>query len=187
MGPWVLINGHWYNGTTGEENNDFLQDPTFTDTEVNITSITVIDGAGNVVEFIEDFDLDGVYVHGDADGVGGVDDDPTVDVVFDPVSGSGAGLIHNATVFNAGDDFTLEWTTEDPADLWKIENVDSNDGFDIGGFNLGEVQPTPDQQFDFSVQIIDYDGDVDGGTADPDAEFSVGIDGTSGFDNDTVL
>ncbi len=51
--------------------------------------------------------------------------------------------------------------------------------FDIGAFNILEAQPTPDQKFDFTVDITDFDGDM--ATSN---EFSIGVDGTGTFDDD---
>ena len=111
----------------------------------------------------------------------------TVEVVFDLVSGGStpgdlSDDIYTATVLGVADNYTILWTN-DPADAWRIFNADStdsdeNDGFDIGGFNLLELQPTEDKVLDWTVRITDFDGDYD------EATFSTGIDGTD--DNDTV-
>ena len=44
------------------------------------------------------------------------------------------------------------------------------------------AQPTPDQQFDFTVNVTDFDNDVVTSN-----EFSVGVDGTGVNDNDAVV
>ena len=56
--------------------------------------------------------------------------------------------------------------------------------YDLGGFNIVQLQPTPDQQFDFVVNETDFDNDVVTSN-----EFSVGVDGTllGVNDNDNVL
>jgi hypothetical protein len=56
--------------------------------------------------------------------------------------------------------------------------------YDLGGFNLVVTQPTVDQQFDFTVNVTDFDNDVVTSN-----EFSVGVDGTllGVNDNDNVL
>ncbi len=58
--------------------------------------------------------------------------------------------------------------------------------YDIGGFNLLQGQDSPDQQFDFSVEINDYDRDSFGGSGTTYAEFSVRVDGTGLF-NDGIV
>ena len=158
------------NGTSGEENNDFLQAPLATDDQVNITSVSVFDGDGALVELWEDVGvIDGVYVNT-------LDGDPS-SVVFN----MDATGIHSATILDAADDYTIMWVTETGADLWRVANVDSSgDGFDIGGFNLEAAQPTPDQKFDYVVQITDFDGDT------ATSGFSIGLDGTGEFDDDMV-
>ena len=54
--------------------------------------------------------------------------------------------------------------------------------YDLGGFNIIAAQPTPDQQFDFTVNETDFDNDVVTSN-----EFSVGVDGTGVNDNDAVI
>ena len=75
--------------------------------------------------------------------------------------------------------YTVEWTAPGH-DGVLIEGVAGK--YDLGGFNLVVEQPTPDQQFDFIVNVTDFDGDV--ATSN---EFSVGVDGTGVNDNDQVV
>lgn len=162
------------NGTVDTENNAFLEDPTATDALVNITAIRVFDGVNpDPIEVWEDSDLDGTYEL--------VVNDPTVDVQFtETAPGSG---IFTATVLNVGTNFDIEFDMENPADVWRVANVDDSDKFDIGGFNVFQGQDTPDQQFDFSVLITDFDEDTDGGETVELANFTVNVDGTGEFDD----
>ena len=77
------------------------------------------------------------------------------------------------------DDYTVEWTAPGH-DGVLIEGVAGK--YDLGGFNLIAAQPTPDQQFDFTVNETDFDNDVVTSN-----EFSVGVDGTGVNDNDAVI
>jgi len=76
------------------------------------------------------------------------------------------GELHNAVLINAFDD---------PAES-------TGNKFDIGSFAILEAQPTPDQIFNYTVDITDFDDDVVTSN-----EFSVGVDGTGEFDNDAVI
>jgi hypothetical protein len=84
-----------------------------------------------------------------------------------------------AVVGGLQDGYTVEWTAPGH-DGVLIEGVAGK--YDLGGFNLLAAQPTPDQQFDFTVNVTDFDGDVAISN-----KFSVGVDGTGVNDNDTVL
>ena len=64
-------------------------------------------------------------------------------------------------------------------------NVDSTeseekDGFDIGGFNLLEVQQTEDRALTWTLRITDFDGDFD------QLDVMTGIDGTLDADDGMV-
>jgi hypothetical protein len=50
--------------------------------------------------------------------------------------------------------------------------------FDIGGFNIEEAQPTPDQLYQFEVTLTDFDGDQ--ATSN---QFDITVDGTGAFDS----
>jgi hypothetical protein len=170
------------NGVGGNlENNAFLEDPIANDDAVNILSMKVFNGDGDLIEFWE-WDGDSYELADDPEDPGTeVEDDPSVNVSFDEISPG----VHSATVFNVADNYDLLWTVEVPADVFKAENVDStdsaeNDGFDIGGFNFLETQPTEDMDQDWTVKITDFDGDWD------QATFETGIDGTLGADDGLV-
>ena len=92
------------------------------------------------------------------------------DVEVDIVSGV-------ATVTGLDEGYKIEWDTAGLHDQVHIEGTDGK--FDIGRFGMTEGLPTADQQFDFTVQITDYDGDT------ATASFNVVIDGTGIFDDDT--
>ncbi len=79
------------------------------------------------------------------------------------------------------DNYTVEWSAPGH-DGVLIEGVAGK--YDLGGFNLVVTQPTADQQFDFTVNVTDFDNDVVTSN-----EFSVGVDGTllGVNDNDNVL
>jgi hypothetical protein len=166
---------------TEAEAIDFLENPLQTTAnqsaaQVNIDAVRVRDASGEVIEFWQDYDHDGTYELADFDGDTIVENDATVNVVF-----TGAGGIFKATVLNAADNYTIEWDTQTVHDLALVKNVDTtNDNFDIGGFNLAQGQDTPDQKFDFTVAITDYDGDTEESNT-----FEVFVDGTGNFNNDT--
>ena len=52
------------------------------------------------------------------------------------------------------------------------------DSFDSGGINFAEAQATPDKVLDWTVEIQDFDGDIETAT------FKTGIDGS---DDDTAV
>ena len=58
--------------------------------------------------------------------------------------------------------------------------------WDLGGVNLTENVDLPDQVFDFSVAISDYDGDNQDSSDTVFASFSIGVDGTGDADDGTV-
>ncbi|MER8576803.1 DUF5801 domain-containing protein [Mesorhizobium sp. M1338] len=155
---------------TDAEARAFALDPIADATAVNITGVRVLDANGDLVESWTDSNLDGVYEKT-------FDINLTDSVTFNLVSTG----IYSARVSGLGAKYTVEFDTETGHDVADIEAVAGK--FDIGGFNLLQGQDTPDQSFDFAVQITDYDSDVDGGTADAFANFSVGVDGTGVFDD----
>ncbi|MER8467589.1 hypothetical protein, partial [Mesorhizobium sp. M1396] len=155
---------------TDAEARAFALDPIADATAVNITGVRVLDANGDLVESWTDSNLDGVYEKT-------FDINLTDSVTFNLVSTG----IYSARVSGLGAKYTVEFDTETGHDVADIEAVAGK--FDIGGFNLLQGQDTPDQSFDFAVQITDYDSDVDGGTADAFANFSVGVDGTGIFDD----
>jgi hypothetical protein len=105
--------------------------------------------------------------------------DENGDVVTSGITIDLAG--NTAVVTGLQDNYTVEWTAPGH-DGVLIEGVAGK--YDLGGFNLVVAQPTPDQQFDFTVNVTDFDNDVVTSN-----EFSVGVDGTGlGVnDNDAVI
>ncbi|UWQ00477.1 hypothetical protein K3X44_07905 [Aliiroseovarius crassostreae] len=122
----------------------------------DIISVSVKDASGTVI-----------YTRTQAEG--NDDDGIGIDVLFDGLS---------VDVQNLADDYSVEFTTDGDHDLATIENVDMDgDRFDIGGYFISEAQPTPDQLFEFGVDVFDYDLDSANST------FNVAIDGTGIFDD----
>jgi hypothetical protein len=136
----------------------FVTDPEAFDVQVDITRVQVFDSSDptNLI-LLEDSDLGGVQ-----------DPDITIDL---------SGL--SAVIAGVDQDYTIEFTTAAAHDMALVENIAGK--YDIGGFNLLETQPTPDQKYDFTVDITDFDGD-----AETSNEFSIGVDGTGPFDDDHV-
>lgn len=146
-------------------------------TAVNIDSVTVFNAAGDAIEYWQDLDHNGLYQLADSpdDPDALVDDAAGVNVVFNLIS---AG-VYSATVSGIDDDYSVQFTTQFVHDMQLVEGVAGK--YDIGGINLLEAQPTPDQRFDYTVAITDYDLD-----RDTSNEFSIGVDGTGPFDDDMV-
>ena len=67
--------------------------------------------------------------------------------------------------------YTVEFITTAQHDAAKVENVSGS--FDIGGFNTFSNNDVPAQDFDFQVQVNDYDNDVFSSAL---SQFSVHID-----------
>ena len=111
---------------------------------MNITQVRVLDGNGVEVE--------------DSDGS---TNSPSITIDL-------AG--NTAVITGLQDNYTVEWTAPGH-DGVLIEGVAGK--YDLGGFNIVAAQPTPDQQFDFTVNVTDFDNDVVTSN-----EFSVGVDGT---------
>ena len=88
---------------------------------------------------------------------------------------------NTAVVGGLQDNWTVQWSTGAiQHDGVLIEGVAGK--YDLGGFNLVLAQPTPDQQFDFTVNVTDFDSDVVTSN-----KFSIGVDGTGVHDNDAVV
>ena len=121
-------------------------------TEVNITQVRVLDENGEVE---------------DSDG-----STNSASITIDLTG-------NTAVITGLQDDYTVEWTAPGH-DGVLIEGVAGK--YDLGGFNMIAAQPTPDQQFDFTVNETDFDNDVVTSN-----EFSVGVDGTGVNDNDAVI
>jgi hypothetical protein len=164
---------------------DFITDPLLTDDQVNINEVMVFAADGTtLLEHV--VRVGGTAVRQDINAPGaGDDDDPTVSISFVDTA-DGAPVIYSADIaVNVHDSgYTFAYIADAPHDAVLISAVNdpeesTGNKFDIGGFAISEAQPTPDQQFDFTVDITDFDGDVV--TSDP---FSVSIDGTGIFDDD---
>ena len=169
----------------GTDARDFISDPLATDAQVSVTEIMVY--AEDGVTLLEHVvNVDGVAVLQDINASGaGDDDDPTVSITFEETGGGGS-LIYSADIaVNLHDSgYTFTYVTAAPHDAVQINAVNdpeesTGNKFDIGAFNILEAQPTPDQKFDFTVDITDFDGDM--ATSN---EFSIGVDGTGTFDDD---
>jgi hypothetical protein len=86
------------------------------------------------------------------------------------------------TGFNAND--SIKYTTVADHDAVLTEGTGGK--WDLGGVNLTENVDLPDQVFDFTVAINDFDGDSGGGTGVTFANFQIGVDGTGDADDDQV-
>ena len=84
-----------------------------------------------------------------------------------------------ATVSGLNAGYKIQWDTSAKHDQVLITGVAGK--FDIGGFGVVQSNPIPDQKLDFVVRVVDGDGDSN------TAGFSIGIDGTGIFDDDTVI
>ena len=80
--------------------------------------------------------------------------------------------IYSVLVSNLKAGYTIEFVTEEGHDLALVENRSGS--FDIGGFNVFNNTNVPAQDFDFQVQISDYDNDT---FASALSEFSVHVNG----------
>ena len=70
----------------------------------------------------------------------------------------------------------VEFFTADEFDAFNIDYVSGK--YDIGFIGRSEINETPDQVFDFTVDITDFDGD-----SATSNQFSVTVDGTGTFDS----
>ena len=147
-----------------QESRDFITDPlngaaTASYTQQNITEVKVYDGVDGTTLIFHATEGDGVLVD-----LADVSADFTGDKV---------------QIAGIDDDYRIEFTSDGEHDLVQVAGVEGK--FDIGGFNIEEAQPTPDQKFDYTIDIADFDGDTatDG--------FSVGLDGTGIYDDDAVI
>lgn len=172
-------------GTDGEA---VVLDPTAVGAgadQVSILGIKIIDSNGNVIEYRinEDNGATNTGVLQDSDDAGtdvsgpGGSDDPLVGIQFilDDDGGTPADPtddIYSVIVSQLKADYTVLFVTETSHDAALVENVSGS--FDIGGFNTFSNQDVPSQDFDFQVQVNDYDNDLFTSTL---AQFSVSIDG----------
>lgn len=163
-------------GDVSADGRAFLENPFAGATGVSITSVSVFDRADptNILESVE---ID--QTTGNVSIVDG-HDSATISVTTFEVSEGVWGVI--VTGFNGND--TVAYTTDGEHEAVLAQGVGGK--WDLGGFNLSEGVDAPDQVFDFSVLINDYDGDTYGGTNVSFANFSIGVDGTGVFDDGLV-
>jgi hypothetical protein len=147
-------------GATVTESRNFVTDPingaaTSSAVLKDITEVKVFDGDTLIFHDLQD------------DGLAPLVDtaDVTVDFTNNQVRVGG---------IDAG--YTIEFTTDGGHDLVLVEGVAGK--FDIGGFNIAESQPTPDQLYEFEVAITDFDGDMDTSN-----QFAIVVDGTGPADS----
>lgn len=150
-------------GAVLPESREFVTDPrggtaTSSATAKNITEVKVYDGLGNDATLI---------FHATESGGELLD-------VTDNISASFGG--DEVRLTGIDDDYRIEFTTDGGHDLVLVQGVAGK--FDIGGFNIAEAQPTPDQLYEFEVTITDFDGDTDTSN-----QFSITVDGTGVFDS----
>lgn len=150
----------------------FLIDPTLNGTQSNIIGVKIINSAGAVVEYRTN-DLNGANNGGTL--AGGTDAPVGIQFVLDAGSDTVGDLtddVYSVLVSNLRAGYTIEFVTEEAHDLALVENRSGS--YDIGGFNIFNNTNVPAQDFDFQVQIRDYDNDVFSSAL---TEFSVQVDG----------
>jgi hypothetical protein len=164
----------------------FIDNPLDGGTIVSITTVNVYDRA-NPSNILTSATIDqdtGVvtYVDGDADGV--IDHASGVDVTASETSAGSDIWTVTVTGFDGNDTIAYETAADHNAVLTE----GTGGKWDLGGFNLTQGQDTPDQKFDFSVLVNDYDGDSYGAQSEVTIfdDFSIGIDGTGQFDDGLV-
>lgn len=145
---------------------DFITGPELFDDGVDIVAVWIYDATdSNNLVLLEDKLLDGTQTVNHAD----------IEITFDGTGAPGDPI--TASVTGIDDDYVIRWETDGVHDMALIEADEGK--YDIGGFNLMEAQPTPDQTFDYTVTITDFDGDTDTSN-----EFTVLVDGTGIYDDD---
>jgi hypothetical protein len=153
------------------ESRAFLLDPTNGADQSNILEVIIYDSAGNPIEHrinLENGD--------DNDGsLSGAESAVQIHFILDDDNGTADtdDDIYSIIVENLKKGYEIEFVTEQTHDLALVENVSGS--FDIGGFNVKNSVTVPEQDFDFTVQITDYDEDVYGGELVDYANFSVTV------------
>jgi hypothetical protein len=162
---------------------DLVRNPDATGDQVSIIGVKIYDAAGTLMEYRTN--VSGVAVlqdSGDAGtGVTDAEDNSHVGITFvlDDSGDTGtADDIYSASINNLKANYTVEWITNGVHDAALVEHRSGS--YDIGGFNLLQAQPTPDQLLEFTAQVIDGDGDTSTDS------WSVGIDGTGIHDDGAV-
>ena len=155
-----------------QEARDFIEDPLAGGSRVSITTVNVYDRADptNILESVVNVNGTAVNVDGDGDGV---IDNSSITVTFTLVGGA-----YVATVLGFTANDTIAWGTAADHDAVLIEGTSGK--WDVGGFNIAQGNPTPDQLLEFTAQVTDGDGDTDS------ASWKIGIDGTGIHDDDFV-
>jgi hypothetical protein len=175
---------------TNAEARNLVNDPTSAASnqgtaapEGDIVGIKIHDATGKVIEYrivnqsagatnggaLQDVTGDGLVTAADESLVG-------ISFVLDNPKGAGtADDIYSALVSNLKANYTIEFITSTNHNLVNVQNVSGS--FDIGGFSATNNVNVPAQDFQFSVQINDYDNDAYGGQSVPFANFGVHIDG----------
>jgi len=146
-----------------------------------VVGVKIHDATGAVIEYRINVDNgatnDGTLQDSDDAGTGvSAADNSLVGISFVLDDDGGTPLdstddIYSVIVSNLKANYTVEFITEHQHDLAKVQNVSGS--FDIGGFNVFSNNDVPAQDFDFQVQITDYDNDVFSSTL---SQFSVTID-----------
>jgi len=198
-GPAMLITA--YDIDPGKVDNSaesraFALDPTTTGDQANIIGVKIYNANGELIEYRTNLNngLNNIGAINDTDDVGtgvsgpGGSDDSLVNIQFNLDDNGGTPLdptddIYSALVSNLRANFTIEWETEEGHDAAKVERVSGS--YDIGGFNLLQGQDAADVDFEFSVGIVDQDGDITHFNA-PDQvfdDFKIKVDGTGSFND----
>ena len=196
-GPALQVTAYDINPGTIDNSADsraFALDPTATGDQSNIIGVKIYDANGVLIEYrtnlnngatnvgaINDTDDPGTGVSGP-----GGSDNSLVNISFILDDPGGAGTdddIYSALVSNLKANYTIEWETEGNHDAANVQHVSGS--YDIGGFNLLQGQDTADVDFEFSVAVVDKDGDINhfAGTNDVFDDFRIKVDGTGGFND----
>jgi len=194
IAPVARVGDSSVDAGVGTEGRAFILDPLATDVQVDINEIKIFsapaeDGTTTLLEHVVRAGSVAVLQDIDGGGVGPSDDDPTVSISFvfaDPDGDTNFAWVADIAVTEHNSGYTFAYIAAAPHDAVLIGAFNdpaesTGNKFDIGGFAISEAQPTPDQRFDYTVNITDFDGDVDTSN-----EFSIGVDGTGDFDDDCV-
>jgi hypothetical protein len=178
-------------GAAGDPNVDtgsrnLLTAPTETGHQANIIGAKIYNENGILIEYRTNLENGvsntGILQDSDDQGTTVTEADNssvTIQFVLNNSGGADAGEdIYSIEVSNLKANYTVEWITEGVHDAAVVQHVSGS--YDIGGFNLLQAQPTPDQFLEFTAQVTDGDGDT---ALD---SWSIGIDGTGSFDDGAV-
>jgi hypothetical protein len=181
------------------ENRDFALNPVAGTTVVPITSVRVYQIDQNTVDnttqsgfketLVEQWD----YLS-DADPLHHTVDSASTGVVATAFNGviSNQGLSF-VDLTGMQNNMRIEFDTKTVHDTALITNIQG--AFDLGAYSISQTTLVPDQVFDYSVQVTDYDQDVFPGAVSTTVDdFSVTVNGSgtfnltgiSGSDIDTV-